>query len=145
MKYLVFGETGNWGVDCSNMAKFDSFSLDDDVGKRSSGDITFRRRNGFNIKSGHRVDIFNAEGQHIFGGFAKRPVIRPRGAGDPEIKVKLVDNTDIAERRIVAETYFEEIDHSIVKDVYDRYLKEEGVKLGVISGSNSVITTEIKT
>ncbi|MFJ8268535.1 hypothetical protein [Peribacillus asahii] len=117
--------------------------LNDDTGKRSTGSITFIKKDGFAVKSGHRVDIYDAKDNLIFGGFAKRPRIRSY-RGLTEIQVELVDNTDILNRRRVAETYIDELDHDIVKDIHTRYLAEEGIKLGVIASNSGTVTTEEK-
>lgn len=118
-----------------------SLSFSDDTGKRSTGSIKFIKENGLAIKSGAKVDIFDGAGSHIFGGFAKKPKIKSY-RGLSVIQVSLVDNTDIAARRIVAETYVEELDHNIVKDIHTRYLAEEGIKLGVISSGTGESSTE---
>ncbi|MFC3883749.1 hypothetical protein ACFOU2_09650 [Bacillus songklensis] len=120
-----------------------SLSLNDDTGKRSTGSIKFIRENGLAIKSGAKVDIYDVEGSHIFGGFAKKPKIKSY-RGLSVIQVQLVDNTDIANRRIVAETYVDWVDHDIVKDIHERYLKEDGIKLGVIASNSGDATTETK-
>jgi hypothetical protein len=120
-----------------------SLQFNDDTGKRSTGRITFIKENGLAIKSGARVDIYDANGFHIFGGFAKKPKIKSY-KGLSVIQVQLVDNTDIANRRIVAETYVDWLDHDIVKDIHARYLAEEGIKLGVIASNSGDVTTETK-
>lgn len=118
-----------------------SLELGDDTSKRSTGRITFIRDNGIAVKSGARVDIYDAENTHIFGGFAKRPKIKSY-RGLSVIQVQLVDNTDILNRRRVAETYIDELDHDIIKDIHARYLAEEGIKLGVIASNSGDTSTE---
>lgn len=125
--------------------KANSLQLNDDIGKRSTGSITFFKEPGFNIKSGERVDIYDDDGTQIFGGFAKRPRTRSAfGIDTLEIQVQLVDNTDILQRRRVAETYVDYSDYQIIQDIYDRYLKEEGIKLGVVASNSGDVNTETK-
>lgn len=119
----------------------DSLSFNDDTGRRSSGKITFIKENGLAIKSGARVDIYDADNFHIFGGFAQKPKMKSYKRLSV-IQVQLVDNTDIAQRRRVAETYIDYMDHDIVKDIHSRYLAEEGIKLGVIASNSGTVTTE---
>lgn len=120
-----------------------SLQFSDDTGKRSTGRIMFIRENGLAVKNGARVDIYDADNFHVFGGFAKKPKIKSY-KNLSVIQVQLVDNTDIAERRRVAETYVDWLDHDIIKDIHERYLKEEGIKLGVIASNSGDVTTEIK-
>ena len=120
-----------------------SIRISNGVGRRSTGSITFLRKDGFTIRSGERVDIYDDDGDHIFGGFAKRPRLRfINTKGVAEIQVQLVDNTDILQRRIVAETYVDALDFEIIRDIHARYLAEEGIKLGVIVSNSSDVTTE---
>ncbi|MDM5333438.1 hypothetical protein QUF56_09385 [Ureibacillus composti] len=119
-----------------------SLQFSDDTSKRSTGHITFIRDNGIAVRSGARVDIYDMENNHIFGGFAKKPKIKTY-RGLSVIQVQLVDNTDILNRRRVAETYIDELDHDIIKDIHARYLAEEGIKLGVIASNSGDTSTEM--
>lgn len=112
--------------------KHNSLSLSGETSMRTSGSITFLKTGDTDPKSGDRVDIFDGSGAKIFGGFVKKPKLTNNN-GLVEIKTKLVDNTDIMNRRVVAETYTARADHDIIEDIHKRYLKDEGVKLGVIS------------
>lgn len=136
MKVFVNGEE-------TTLFRENSLSLGDDVGKRANGSITFVKKDGFKIRSGEQVEIYDEDGEKVFGGFAVRPRLKSSyGFGSPDIEVDLVDYTDITQRRRVAETYIDELDHDIVKDLNTRYLAEDGVKLGVVASNSGTVTTE---
>src|SRR5690606_17365808 len=98
------------------------------------------------FKKGQPVEIYE-ENEHgepgtlVFGGVIDRPVSRYLSlAGNGKIhQISCADQHYIADKRIVAKLYREELAGDIVKDLINSYLIDEGVTAGEIQNGPVVI------
>ena len=121
-----------------------SLSFKKATNSRPTGTIKFINEGNSFVKGGSRVDIYDKNNVHVFGGYARKPKVKSY-RDFIVTDVELVDNKDILDRRIIAESYVGKMDYEIIQDIYERYLKEEGITLEVVASNSGDIVVETRT
>jgi hypothetical protein len=107
-----------------------STNIQNSVNERSTGSVEFLNRGPM---PGSSVTIYDDSNNLIFGGYVARPSDEKQSRTSIIYSnVDLVDNSSIADRRIVAESYENQTVGYIARDILTKYLSSEGVTEGTI-------------
>ena len=102
------------------------------INERSVAEFTVIDKTGSShYQEGQQVQIWDNAGRRVFGGKISKPLEERQGDGLYH-HVTCADYHYLADKRIVAETYEDQLAGDIVRDVRTNYLDAEGVTIGTI-------------
>jgi hypothetical protein len=129
------------GVDKSSMFVPNSLSVDGEVSTRSTARLRFADKAGtFHPLPGQPVEVRDNANNLIFGGMVEEPEEEnPMFTSLLYIPISCVDQSALADRWLVAESYDDQTCGYIVNDLITRYLAQEGVTVGTIQDGPSVV------
>lgn len=117
------------GVDRTGAVLRNSLRVSDAIGRRTT--CSFRLKDltaALHFSPGQSVEIWDDAGAKVFGGTIDRPGEQnPLGTNALFHAISCTDWHQLADRRIVAETYQNMAAGQIVQDLVRRYLEPEGV------------------
>lgn len=111
-----------------------SLKINHEVNKRSTCRFQLADASGeLHLTSGEPVEIYDAQGEKIFGGLVEQPEEEiPLGSDVIKIPVTCVDYQALADRWLVAESYENRTCGFMVRDLLDKKLAQDGVTEGNI-------------
>ena len=128
------------GVDKTNIVRVRSLRISDAVNERSTGNISIMDINGlYRPEVGQEVTIWDGVTQLFGGSIDDVPEEKISGAVALRYNgIPLVDHHQLADRRLVAEVYENELAGDIVKDIITKYLASEGITPGIIQDGPTI-------
>ncbi len=116
-------------IDCTGYLVDGTLAIEDAIGERSTCSFNLIDKAGdllAILKAGETVEVC-ADGVKVYGGSIDKPKSKRTPAGTLAWTIDCVDWHQIADRRIVAETYENQTADVIVRDIIDKYLAVEGI------------------
>jgi hypothetical protein len=120
------------GVDRTNYYKAQTLRINDEVGKRSEADFILRSNDGFVVKDGQKIEIYD-DADIVFNGVIINPREKSFEAGAwVFISVSAQDYQAVCDRRVVNDSYDNLTAGAIVQDIITTVLASEGIAAGTI-------------
>jgi len=121
------------GVDRTEYIKAQSLRIIDALNERSTASLTIIDKDGlYRPAVGEPVEIWDGTTQLFGGSIDDIQEEKILGSSAIICNIPLVDHHQLADRRLVAETYENELAGNIVKNIINNYLAEEGITQGTI-------------
>jgi hypothetical protein len=129
-------DAGNYTVVVDGKQQFclaGSLSIQSKIGKRSQARCVIHSSIETHFQDGQDIQIFNQDGTLIFNGYLETPEERSSRTGFTLLhRLSAVDGHYLADKRRVAKAYVNKTCGAMVYDLWNVYLRPEGVTIGAI-------------
>ncbi len=128
------------GVDKTNIIRVRSLRISDTVNARSTASMSIQDAAGaYRPEVGQAVEIWDGLTQLFGGSIDDVPEEKILGATALRYSgIPLVDHHQLADRRLVAETYESDLAGDIIKDIMTKYLASESITVGTIQDGPTI-------
>lgn len=128
------------GADKTSLLRSKSLRIQDGINERSVCSFLLIDVNGiYHADVGEPVEVRDDSNNLVFAGTVDEPEeAQPLGTSVLDLAVQVVDWHQIADRRIVAETYENQAAGTIVNDIITKYLADEGITAGTVQNGPTI-------
>lgn len=132
----IGGTLGVYNIIMNNQAwliKAGTLSVEGTIGKRSQAAFTVKASTATHFQQDQQVAIYDQTNTLAFSGYVVQPKEQKPGF-QPSLltQITCTDQHRLADKRIIAKAYTNQTRTTIVKDIFNRILSQEGVTLGAI-------------